>query len=57
MYVLQDSTSSVSKTLVDEGEHCVVILDRNQAARGHLLVIPKRTWNSGTSSTCRWSPR
>jgi histidine triad (HIT) family protein len=29
------------KTLVDEGEHCIVILDRNQSARGHLLVIPK----------------
>jgi diadenosine tetraphosphate (Ap4A) HIT family hydrolase len=26
---------------VDESEHCVVILDRNQAARGHLLIIPK----------------
>src|SRR5258706_5201186 len=32
----------LAKTLVDEGEHCLVILDRNQAARGHLLVIPKR---------------
>jgi len=32
----------LSKTLVDESEHCLVILDRNQAARGHLLVIPKR---------------
>jgi histidine triad (HIT) family protein len=30
------------KTLVEEGEHCAVILDRNQSARGHLLVIPKR---------------
>jgi histidine triad (HIT) family protein len=29
-------------TLVDDGEHCLVILDRNQAARGHLLVIPKQ---------------
>jgi diadenosine tetraphosphate (Ap4A) HIT family hydrolase len=31
----------LAKTLVDEGKHCVVMLDRNQAARGHLLVIPK----------------
>ena len=29
-------------TLVDEGDYCVVILDRNQAAPGHLLVIPSR---------------
>jgi histidine triad (HIT) family protein len=29
------------KTLVDESEHCLVMLDRNQAARGHLLVISK----------------
>jgi histidine triad (HIT) family protein len=28
-------------TLLDEGDGCLVILDRNQAARGHLLVIPK----------------
>jgi histidine triad (HIT) family protein len=28
------------KSLVDQGKHCVVILDHNQAARGHLLVIP-----------------
>jgi histidine triad (HIT) family protein len=32
----------LGKTLVDEGDHCLVILDRNQAARGHLLVIPKQ---------------
>src|SRR4051794_34309974 len=32
----------VGGTPVDEGEHCLVILDRNQAARGHLLVIPRR---------------
>lgn len=35
-------TGKLQSTLVEEGEHCVVILDRNQAARGHLLVIPKR---------------
>lgn len=28
--------------LVDEAEHCAVVLDRNQAARGHLLVIAKQ---------------
>jgi histidine triad (HIT) family protein len=32
----------LGKTLVDEGEHTLVILDRNQAARGHLLVIPRQ---------------
>jgi histidine triad (HIT) family protein len=32
----------LTKTLVDEGPHCLVILDRNQAARGHLLIIPRR---------------
>jgi histidine triad (HIT) family protein len=30
------------KTLLDEREHGVVLLDRNQAARGHLLVLPRR---------------
>jgi histidine triad (HIT) family protein len=32
----------LAKTLLDDGQHCLVILDRNQAARGHLLVIPKQ---------------
>jgi histidine triad (HIT) family protein len=31
----------LGKTLLDEDEQCLVILDRNQAARGHMLVIPK----------------
>jgi len=29
-------------TVLEDGEHGVVILDRNQAARGHLLIIPRR---------------
>jgi histidine triad (HIT) family protein len=28
-------------TVLDEGGHCLVLLDRNQAARGHMLVIPR----------------
>lgn len=31
----------LQSTLLDEGEGCLVILDRNQAALGHVLVIPK----------------
>jgi histidine triad (HIT) family protein len=31
----------LQSTLLDEGERCLVILDRNQAARGHMLVIPR----------------
>jgi histidine triad (HIT) family protein len=34
-------SGELPRTLVDEGERCIVMLDRNQAARGHLLVIPK----------------
>jgi len=35
------AAGDLPRTLLDEGERCLVILDRNQGARGHLLVIPK----------------
>lgn len=31
----------LQSTRLDEGEQCLVILDRNQAARGHMLVVPR----------------
>jgi histidine triad (HIT) family protein len=34
-------TGELPSTLLDDGERCLVILDRNQAARGHMVVIPK----------------
>jgi histidine triad (HIT) family protein len=29
-------------TLLEVGQHAVVFLDKNQAARGHLLLVPKQ---------------
>jgi histidine triad (HIT) family protein len=35
------AAGDLQSTLLDDGEACLVILDRNQAALGHVLVIPK----------------
>jgi diadenosine tetraphosphate (Ap4A) HIT family hydrolase len=28
--------------MLEEADDCIMILDRNQAARGHLPILPKR---------------